>query len=132
MVSVCCHGDDDSRYWRGKIATDNHTTTTVIKIQFDTLFPKSCASFIPGIMGWTGVWQVCWQMSPSLQPVLQGLWSHLLLNESHLLGFGVETEEHSAGRDQEETLCICVALLSSACRSGLQCPVTAHAVMCLV
>ncbi|PWA21635.1 hypothetical protein CCH79_00003393 [Gambusia affinis] len=60
--------------------------------------------------GRPGVWQVCWQMSLSLQPVLQGLWSHLQLNETHLLGFGVETEEQSAGWDQEETLCICICV----------------------
>lgn len=57
----------------------------------------------------SGVWQVCWQMSPSPQLVLWGLWSHLSLNESHLLGFwcggrGEQSETHS-----RKDSCVCVA-----------------------
>lgn len=65
-----------------------------------------------------GVWQVCWQMSRSLQPVLQGLWSHLPLNESHLLIFGVDSEKRSAGWIQGETLVFYVVLFSAGGRSG--------------
>lgn len=57
-----------------------------------------------------GVWQVCYQMSLSLQLVLGGLWSHLSLNESHLLGFVLESEEHGADTHSESDSCVCLEL----------------------
>ncbi len=65
-----------------------------------------------------GVWQVCWQMSLSPQSVLWTLWSHLSLNESHLLCFWCGSRgEQSETRSREDSW-VYVALLSPACVSG--------------